>query len=1211
MSAPAYRGREPVLLLQDSVFRVRQLVQTLSPGALAALHADPYVAPSAAGVDAESEYAFCATPDAAFVWRAHSASPTCYTFRIPRASDSRAALPVLLPRPLNDSAEPALLLANARGEVRFWDVLSDAFTTPDADVVTTQLPLEPGEALTAAARIDVRRPLTQPSQAVLATSAARLFRVHAYVHRGEHHLAHAVYTEHKGLLRRLFHPATGAAAAGAVSRLAVGPAPTDALHAHVYALGAHAIQVWRVPLAGAGAASHHPRHLADDDQLHKTIASRALYARGTRYSAAAGAQVVLVDAVAVAADCLVLLYADRSTGESAAAYGLALVAVGADGSLSVAQVTPLAYRRAADPRAAPRLAVSDSEPRVAFVAFDDALVTQLLTDAAGAVEESVCLKPGANRVLGAGVVPVPGGGADTARWVAQTATSGLLLVDVDVAHAQQLALAQQPTSPTMHAARVARLQERLERAVWFGEDAANPLQLDVLPDTLDTELLQAAAERISAAIVAGRLASMRPSVDLRAALAQRVACCVRLVGIIGQNGYLMRLARTTRFQLRCDAELLAGASDLWRFFDDGVQSGAPRAAMLPAAIHTVLGARDTPHDTERFFFEHEAEHMPALLGALLGAVRAHGEEAAEVVETTRLVLALRFGAARYRAEHGEAYALEATPAVAHEPWFAHASGTELLETLFRATLHALAHGAPNAKPAELRTQLCALAEFAMDTYDARLAFLAAAAAEDAGGAAAPALEATRAAYDHARPALLHPLMDVGRADKAFALAEQHRDFRTLTALCFAEARDEGAKRAKHTHPSAHEAATVRVEEYLDRYGMPFATELYQYYVQHGAYRRLFEPQPEHAALVSAFLEAHPQYRRLAWVHDVLLGRFAHASDTLRDCARAERDDLRAKQAMLSLGKLAHLATLPDLGPQLADAHVQAALEPFDDALDLVHVQRRLHDRCVDAAHRPGAAPEAVAERAADVLAPRLAAQPALRALFVRLATPLVAGHVASGEDLVDVLTLQDAAYAAPSDAALSDFAIAAQVYVRLDAPPTRRDAALATLWRRLYLQDDWAALSATAHRTDQAVLDEVRGTVAYATVQAVLANDSTAPVLLSPEQVCAAPVPPPALLAERFPGLPDEQVEQLHAALAAEHAQLCACVEQTKLGAFFAQVLAEPVPDTLPAEEDHAERAADDAVDDAVDDSLEDAWAPRTLPGGAAFDAPDDVEAGL
>lgn len=157
MSALAYRGsREPVVLLEDSVFRVRQFVQNLSQEAADALAANPYTVPSTTGIDRETECAYCATPASCYVWRSNSANPTCYAFSVPPTSSGAPPLCVVLPRPLNDSAEPAVLLASVDGHVRFWEGVSDALTSDEEEAIVTQLPLDADEVLTAAARIDVR-----------------------------------------------------------------------------------------------------------------------------------------------------------------------------------------------------------------------------------------------------------------------------------------------------------------------------------------------------------------------------------------------------------------------------------------------------------------------------------------------------------------------------------------------------------------------------------------------------------------------------------------------------------------------------------------------------------------------------------------------------------------------------------------------------------------------------------------------------------------------------------------------------------------------------------------------------------------------------------------------------------------------------------------------------------------------------------------------
>ena len=69
MASFAFRGsREPVTLLEDSFFRVRQFVPSLVPAVVDALRADPYVSPSTGGIDSDTEYAYCATTQKCHVW---------------------------------------------------------------------------------------------------------------------------------------------------------------------------------------------------------------------------------------------------------------------------------------------------------------------------------------------------------------------------------------------------------------------------------------------------------------------------------------------------------------------------------------------------------------------------------------------------------------------------------------------------------------------------------------------------------------------------------------------------------------------------------------------------------------------------------------------------------------------------------------------------------------------------------------------------------------------------------------------------------------------------------------------------------------------------------------------------------------------------------------------------------------------------------------
>ena len=82
-------------------------------------------------------------------------------------------------------------------------------------------------------------------------------------------------------------------------------------------------------------------------------------------------------------------------------------------------------------------------------------------------------------------------------------------------------------------------------------------------------MLEHCVVNVSTDLLTSSLRYMPKTVDLRTQLAQRVACALRLRDVLGRNGYLAQLSISTRIHLRADAELLAGASDLWRLFDAG------------------------------------------------------------------------------------------------------------------------------------------------------------------------------------------------------------------------------------------------------------------------------------------------------------------------------------------------------------------------------------------------------------------------------------------------------------------------------------------------------------------------------------------------------------------------------------------------------------------------------------------------------------------
>lgn len=489
---------------------------------------------------------------------------------------------------------------------------------------------------------------------------------------------------------------------------------------------------------------------------------------------------------------------------------------------------------------------------------------------------------------------------------------------------------------------------------------------------------------------------------------------------------------------------------------------------------------------------------------------------------------------RYRQTSGESYGLDKKTSA--EIWTCRAACLQLLESLFVATEKLLrdrtrqlgdiidaetpfgqGDGASardeQGTQLELKTHLCELARYTLAAYEERISYLS----SDA------TLEREKTScsgrYRSACPKLILPLVAVGRADKAFNLAERHRDFRTLTELCL--------------NPKTGSAA-AQTQHCLRKFGRDFAFELYQYYVEHDRLKELLEQGSEWGTLLSEFLHATDN-ARIAWLHDLRLERYSEASDTLLREAGREKD-LSEKEVLLSLGKLAHVAQLSE--HHLAIEGEQSNLQAIDDQLDLIAVHEKLGKllrsqltgRNFSDSTRQN---EAIA---AGLLRSREGYE-AFTTHYLTLAQRILHGEVVSSEDLVDLLTLKDT----PADH-LSDFVTALDVCLRAtDLQQARLDTIVASVWRRAILHDEWLAIAQTRDISDEEINARLRST-AYYRLFASVSSDPERGDHIMPLAELIAP-PPKEVIAARFDSgredqLDSEMVEAFYADLLDEVQQV-------------------------------------------------------------------------
>ena len=132
------------------------------------------------------------------------------------------------------------------------------------------------------------------------------------------------------------------------------------------------------------------------------------------------------------------------------------------------------------------------------------------------------------------------------------------------------------------------------------------------------------------------------------------------------------------------------------------------------------------------------------------------------------------------------------------------------------------------------------------------------------------------------------------------MAEKYRDFRSLASLCNKDT----------VYPPQDNPNAARIQSYVDKFRQDFTTELYRWYIEHGATDAIkFHYQGDAYAPVRAgelrtlFAQEHDQYLDdffaenpqpdISWINDLGRTRYGMASDALLHVA-AHAGELEVK-----------------------------------------------------------------------------------------------------------------------------------------------------------------------------------------------------------------------------------------------------------------------------------------------------------------------------
>lgn len=158
-------------------------------------------------------------------------------------------------------------------------------------------------------------------------------------------------------------------------------------------------------------------------------------------------------------------------------------------------------------------------------------------------------------------------------------------------------------------------------------------------------------------------------------------------------------------------------------------------------------------------------------------------------------------------------------------------------------------------------------------------------------------------------------VDDSQYELAAKLAEKYLDFKTLVVIC---------DRTKNQ---------ARLDEYIERFkAEDFSKFAINWHLQQNKRGDLFERFKRNQSDLTRFLGDHPS---LAWVQAVFNGNLSQAAHVLLSLAQNETELVARKRTMLSLAKLASLAT---------DDNLSDEIELINAELTLIEYQGQISTR---------------------------------------------------------------------------------------------------------------------------------------------------------------------------------------------------------------------------------------------------------------------------
>ncbi|KAJ8078829.1 hypothetical protein PM082_013112 [Marasmius tenuissimus] len=636
----------------------------------------------------------------------------------------------------------------------------------------------------------------------------------------------------------------------------------------------------------------------------------------------------------------------------------------------------------------------------------------------------------------------------------------------------------------------------------------NPLHFSFPPD-VDEESLMQGAEQLSQAILHSGIVSfksmisptyrdpsdpllVRANQDLTSQLKGRKERLSWLIQFINDNLVLLKMSQSCRQHLLMDAEKLSAALDLWSQHNE-LLAEAPTHSVLNDAVYLFMSgsAEGQQDDYMRAFFRTHIGVLGNLVQKVpditLNAAQETAKSVADLLPEANNILLVRRAtferytrlivwqtvlnsAFRHREDHLGLYDIQ-LPVI--KPWTSEQEIIDGVLALFDTSTRVV-ESSPERGPVG-PTDLSELATVLFICIQERLEWL------DVAGQEAVSLkreyEELKSKFDHLRPEVLETLRRFSSKlpcrEKADAVLVG-RNGQAERAFSLAEQYRDFSSLAALCHretvfPPEENPNAARIQTYVDHFKEEFTTELYRWYIQHGELRVMFAQEATHKEYLDKYFSENPN-PGISWLQDLGNRRYAGAASALHTVATHEVN-LETKHLMLSLGKLSQLAHLQES----EDAEDGGLLDAFHDDLDFVSVHESLLEE-------------------------------------FKVVLSKLRGKKSLDTQVETILRERAMTLADRNELVL--------------LPEARKISAFRTVWRRIYIHDDWDAIRKTTNVSDAELQKRFKNTALYNTLLETLPREDDQEGYETVPDV-ALIIPSVEEIASRWPGMPQDQIERL------------------------------------------------------------------------------------